>query len=63
MSKVIIIGAGPAGLSAAIAIAENGSEVLILDEYMLAGGRLLGQLYEEANGEVVEWHKGIQESA
>ena len=59
MSKVIIIGAGPAGLSAAIAIAENGSEVLILDEYMLAGGRLLGQLYEEANG---KWWNGIKES-
>ncbi|MBE1553339.1 NAD(P)/FAD-dependent oxidoreductase [Sporosarcina limicola] len=59
MSKVIIIGAGPAGLSAAITIAENGLEVLVLDEYMIAGGRLLGQLYEEPNG---NWWNGIKES-
>lgn len=59
MNRVIVIGAGPSGLSAAITIAENGNEVLILDEYMLAGGRLLGQLYEEENG---KWWNGIKES-
>ncbi|MFJ7971876.1 NAD(P)/FAD-dependent oxidoreductase [Psychrobacillus sp. NPDC096389] len=59
MNKVIIIGAGPAGLSAAITIAENGLDVLVIDEYMIAGGRLLGQLYEEPNG---NWWNGIKES-
>ena len=59
MTKVIIIGAGPAGLSAAIKIAENGVDVLVIDEYMAAGGRLLGQLYEEPTG---EWWNGIKES-
>ncbi|MFJ7935308.1 NAD(P)/FAD-dependent oxidoreductase [Sporosarcina sp. NPDC096371] len=59
MSKVIVIGAGPAGLSAAISMAELGVEVLVLDEYMIAGGRLLGQLYEEPNG---NWWNGIKES-
>ncbi|MCG7346135.1 NAD(P)/FAD-dependent oxidoreductase [Sporosarcina sp. ACRSL] len=59
MSKVIIIGAGPAGLSAAITIAENGLNVLVIDEYMKPGGRLLGQLYEETNG---NWWNGIKES-
>ena len=59
MSKVIIIGAGPAGLSAAITIAENGLSVLVIDEYMKPGGRLLGQLYEEPNG---NWWNGIKES-
>lgn len=59
MSKVIVIGAGPAGLSAAISMAEHGVEVLVLDEYMIAGGRLLGQLYEEPNG---NWWNGIKES-
>ncbi|MFD2129879.1 NAD(P)/FAD-dependent oxidoreductase [Pseudogracilibacillus auburnensis] len=59
MNKIIIIGAGPAGLSAAITIAQNGEEVLVLDEYMLAGGRLLGQLYEEPTG---NWWNGITES-
>src|SRR5690625_2482953 len=59
MNKIIIIGAGPAGLSASITIAQNGGEVLVIDEYMLAGGRLLGQLYEEPTG---GWWNGIKES-
>lgn len=59
MSKVVVIGAGPAGLSAAITMAEQGLEVLVLDEYMRAGGRLLGQLYEEPTG---GWWNGIKES-
>ncbi|KXH80709.1 NAD(P)/FAD-dependent oxidoreductase [Sporosarcina sp. HYO08] len=59
MGKVIIIGAGPAGLSAAITIAEKGLDVLVIDEYMVGGGRLLGQLYEEPNG---NWWNGIKES-
>lgn len=59
MSKVIIIGAGPAGLAAAITIAEYGLNVLVIDEYMKPGGRLLGQLYEEPNG---NWWNGIKES-
>lgn len=59
MTKSIIIGAGPAGLSAAITIAEHGMDVLVIDEYMKPGGRLLGQLYEEPNG---TWWNGIHES-
>ncbi|MCJ7842386.1 NAD(P)/FAD-dependent oxidoreductase [Lederbergia sp. NSJ-179] len=59
MNDVIIIGAGPAGLSAGIACAKYGLKVLILDEFMFAGGRLLGQLYQEPNG---IWWNGIEES-
>ncbi|MCG3088033.1 NAD(P)/FAD-dependent oxidoreductase [Sporosarcina cyprini] len=59
MNKAIIIGAGPAGLSAAITIAENGVSVIVIDEYMKPGGRLLGQLYEEPTG---KWWNGIKES-
>lgn len=59
MTRVIVIGAGPAGLSSAIKMAENGVNVLVLDEYMTAGGRLLGQLYEEPSG---GWWNGIKES-
>ncbi|GIN71490.1 sarcosine oxidase subunit alpha [Bacillus sp. J14TS2] len=59
MSEVIIIGAGPAGLSAGIICAKYGLKVLILDEFMFAGGRLLGQLYQEPNG---VWWNGIEES-
>lgn len=60
MSKVIIIGAGPAGLSAAIVCAQKELEVLVLDEYLQPGGRLLGQLYEKPDG---SWWNGMNESA
>ncbi|MFC2948114.1 NAD(P)/FAD-dependent oxidoreductase [Virgibacillus sediminis] len=59
MNKSIIIGAGPAGLTAAATCAENGMNVLVIDEYMRTGGRLLGQLYEEPDG---SWWNGIKES-
>ncbi|MED4889839.1 NAD(P)/FAD-dependent oxidoreductase [Lysinibacillus fusiformis] len=58
-NKVVIIGAGPAGLVAAITLAEKNIEVLVIDEYLYAGGRLLGQLYEEKPG---TWWNGIVES-
>lgn len=59
MNDVIIIGAGPAGISAAISCAEHGLDVLILDEFMKPGGRLLGQLHEEPDG---SWWNGIKEA-
>lgn len=59
MYDSIIIGAGPAGLTAAASCAERGMRVLVIDEYMKAGGRLLGQLYEEPGG---GWWNGIEES-
>lgn len=59
MNDVIIIGAGPAGLSAAITCAEKGLAPLVVDEYLKPGGRLLGQLYEEREG---FWWNGIKES-
>ena len=58
-NKVIIIGAGPAGLAAAITLAEKNIAVLVIDEYLYAGGRLLGQLYEEKPG---TWWNGMVES-
>lgn len=56
---VVIIGAGPAGLSAAISCREHNLDVIVLDEFPHAGGRLLGQLHEEPNG---EWWNGMEES-
>jgi sarcosine oxidase subunit alpha len=38
---VLVVGAGPAGLSAAIAAAEAGAEVLLIDEWPTPGGSLL----------------------
>jgi sarcosine oxidase, subunit alpha len=59
MKELIIIGAGPAGLSAGITAAENGVDVTIIDEFMKPGGRLLGQLHEEKKN---HWWNGIEES-
>lgn len=56
MFDTIIIGAGPAGLSAA-KVLQDTQKVLIIDEYYHAGGRLLGQLYEEEKG---KWWNGLK---
>ncbi len=39
---VLIIGAGPAGLSAALAAGRSGARVILVDENFALGGRLLG---------------------
>ena len=59
MYDVVIIGAGPAGLSAAIACRESDLNVIVIDEFPKPGGRLLGQLHQEPNG---EWWNGIKET-
>ncbi len=59
MYDVLIVGAGPSGLAAGIACRENDLNVKIIDEFPQAGGRLLGQLHEEPNG---EWWNGIKET-
>lgn len=59
MNDIVIIGAGPAGLSAAIQCRENDLSTVVIDEFPKAGGRLLGQLHEEPNG---EWWNGVKES-
>lgn len=55
----IIVGAGPAGLAAAIACSQWGLHVLVIDEFPKPGGRLLGQLHQEPDG---EWWNGIKET-
>lgn len=59
MLDVIIIGAGPAGLSAAIECRKNDLNTLVVDEFPKLGGRLLGQLHQEPTG---EWWNGIEEA-
>jgi len=41
---IIIIGAGPAGMSAAITAAESGAKVLLLDDQPTPGGQITEQL-------------------
>ncbi len=59
MIDLLIVGAGPAGLGAAISAAENGLKVYVIDEFVKPGGRLLGQLHEEPDG---KWVNGIAEA-
>lgn len=59
MVDLLIIGAGPAGLAAAISAAENEIKVVLVDEFIKPGGRLLGQLHQEPDG---SWVNGIHEA-
>lgn len=42
-TDIVIVGAGPAGLSAAIAAAESGARVVVVDEYAKPGGQYFRQ--------------------
>ncbi|MBE3086721.1 MAG: FAD-dependent oxidoreductase, partial [Bacteroidetes bacterium] len=44
--ELIIIGGGPAGLSAAVEAAKKGVETLLLDENLRAGGQLFKQIHK-----------------
>lgn len=59
MYDILIIGAGPAGLSAAIACRESKLNTIVIDEFPKPGGRLLGQLHQEPNG---KWWNGVEET-
>lgn len=54
-----VIGAGPAGLGAAAEAAGAGLSVRVMDEYPVAGGRLLGQLHRQGG----RWHVGRERAA
>jgi len=43
---VLVVGAGPAGLSASIEAAKQGASVLLIDENMCAGGQLIKQTHK-----------------
>jgi thioredoxin reductase len=44
--EIVVVGAGPAGLSAAITAAEIGASVLLVDENRTAGGQLFKQIHK-----------------
>ncbi|MDU5951034.1 MAG: NAD(P)/FAD-dependent oxidoreductase, partial [Paenibacillus macerans] len=55
---LLIVGAGPAGLSAAAEAAGHGLGVVVLDEFPEPGGRMLGQFHEEKG----HWWVGRREA-
>lgn len=55
---LLVIGAGPAGLSAALAAGRSGAQVILADEDFLLGGRLNGETYVIDGMAGHEWAKG-----
>ncbi|SFA69676.1 MULTISPECIES: NAD(P)/FAD-dependent oxidoreductase [unclassified Bacillus (in: firmicutes)] len=55
---VVVVGGGPAGLSAAIEIGTRGGNVVVVDDHPKMGGKLLGQLHQEGNHQ--NWWKGYE---
>ncbi|HWO97142.1 MAG TPA: NAD(P)/FAD-dependent oxidoreductase [Bacillus sp. (in: firmicutes)] len=56
---VVIVGGGPAGLTAAREIGERGGSVVVIDDHPKPGGKLLGQLHEEPLSG--KWWKGYEQ--
>lgn len=56
--RVVVVGAGPAGLSCAIELAERGVEVVVLEADGQAGGKWKGWT-EDLDGEAVDVEHGI----
>jgi sarcosine oxidase subunit alpha len=52
---VLVVGAGPAGLSAALAAAATGARVILVDEHPLAGGSLLNERFVIDDKPGAEW--------
>ena len=52
---VLVVGAGPAGLAAALEAARSGARVLIADERSEFGGSLLSRSPTASGGSVVDW--------
>ena len=63
---IAIVGAGPAGLSAAAELAQHGASVVVLDEAPIPGGRLPGQIHPvpgRKTGSARQWTNGAARAA
>lgn len=58
-ADLLVVGAGPAGLTAALTAARRGLKVIVVDEFFRPGGRLLGQMHQEPDG---HWFNGLAEA-
>ncbi|MCF2871919.1 sarcosine oxidase subunit alpha family protein [Octadecabacter sp. G9-8] len=56
---VLVIGAGPAGLMAALVAAQAGADVILADEDSRMGGRLLAETYSVDGREGADWAADI----
>jgi len=49
-TDVMVIGGGPAGMNAALAAAESGAQVLLVDKFQKLGGQLVKQTHKFLGG-------------
>src|SRR5580698_9675757 len=60
-AEVLVIGAGPAGIAAATAAAENGCKVIVLDDNVTAGGQIWrGATVDSANTQDAAKHRAME---
>jgi sarcosine oxidase subunit alpha len=57
---VLVIGAGPAGLAAALAAGRSGARVILCDEDFVLGGRLNGERHEIDGASGSDWVRRIE---
>src|SRR5206468_9880682 len=56
---VLVVGAGPAGLAAALAAGRSGARVILADSELVFGGALLRRSYRIGNGEGIGWAAAV----
>ncbi len=56
---VLVVGAGPAGLAAALAAGRSGARVILVDEGPVLGGRLLSERYEIDGVDGAAWSAAV----